>query len=896
MNLPVGTVSFLFTDIEGSTRLWEEHPEWMRVALAQHDALLAQTIQKHTGHVFKTVGDAFCAAFPTAMAALDASIEAQTALFQMGLVREDQDEDAPRLRVRMAIHTGEAEERNGDYFGPSLNRTARMLAAGHGGQVLLSDITYHLVCQDILDTVALRDLGEHHLRDLRNPEHIWQFCIADLPSEFPPLKSIPQQSHNLPPQLTSFVGREEVMAEVKNLMAETRLLTLTGTGGCGKTRLALKVGADLVENTGAHVWLVELASLSDPSLVVQTVATVLGVHEEPGRTLLQCLLDSLVPRKLLLILDNCEHLVDACAQLVASLLRTCPQVRVLATSQEALDIPGERSWRLPSLSVPDLDTLLSQRAAPLNQEEAVSLLTRFEATQLFLERARTYVPDLEATPQNATAVVQICQQLDGIPLAIELAAARVRVMSIEQIAERLRDRFRLLTGGSRMALPRHQTLTALIDWSYDLLSEPERVLLRRLSVFQGGCTLEAVETVCTATLLESWEALDLLVRLVDKSLVVYEERQEGSRYRLLETVRAYSAGKLQAAGELLSTRAQHRLFFCNFADECDRDLLKREQILLLNSLETEHDNLRAVLEWCAEENEPLAAVRLTGSLWRFWFFRSHLQEGSERLAKALQHAADAGLQAETASALTGAGVLAYFQGDAMRAYACCSESQMRARERGDRWLLATSLNVLGILAYHMGDLPLAKAQFEEALDISRQLGDAWAMALSLSDVGFIRMEQGDLASAQALCEEAVVLARSAGEKWGICNALFYLGSVARALGKYAWARQSLTEGLTVSQELGQVVVSTWCLEGIGWAWGLEGYGDRAARMLGAAEALREGLGAPPSPSTTANYVQNRERVQAMLGQEAFEAAWQEGRQFGRSAAFAYALEESPVQS
>ena len=891
MNPPIVTVSFLFSDIEGSTRLWEEQPEWMRTALAQHDALLARTIQKHQGRVFKTIGDAFCAVFSTSMDAVNASIEAQTALFQAGLLPENQQDGRPRLRVRMAVHTGEAEERDGDYFGPSLNRTARLLAAGHGGQVLLSDIAHHFVCQEIPETVTLRDLGEYQLRDLRNPEHIWQLCIADLPGEFPSLQTVNLQRHNLPQQLTSFIGREQAIAEVKNLLAETRLLTLTGTGGCGKTRMALKVGFDLVENADAQVWLVELASLSDPSLVVQTVATVLGVREEPGRTLLQCLLDALISKKLLLILDNCEHLVQACAQLVASILQACPQVRVLATSQEVLDIPGERSWRLPSLSVPDLDTLLSDRSTPLDQAEAASLLTKYEATQLFLDRARTYVPDLEATLQNTPAVVQICQQLDGIPLAIELAAARVRVMSIEQIALRLSDRFRLLTGGSRMALPRHQTLTALIDWSYDLLSESERILLRRLSVFQGGCTLEAVETVCTATLLESWEALDLLFRLVDKSLVVYEERPEGARYRLLETVRAYSVGKLKEAGELQATRAQHRLFFGNFAAQCDKNLFKHEQMLLLNSLETEHANLRAVLEGCVEENEPLAAVRLTGSLWRFWFFRSHLQEGSERLAKALQQAADAGLQAETAGALTGAGVLAYFQGNAERAYACCSESEVRAREGDDRWLLAISLNVLGILAYHMGALQQAKEQFEESLEISRQLDDAWATALSLSDVGFIRMEQGDLAAAQACCEEAVALARSVGEKWGICNALFYSGSVARAQGKCSLARQLLAEGLTVSQQLGQVVVSTWCLEGIGWAWAMEGFGERAARMLGSAEALRDVLGAPPSPSTIAGYPQNRERVQAMLGQEVFEAVWQEGRRLGRSAAFAYALEE-----
>ncbi len=890
MNLPVVNASFLFTDIESSTRLWEEQPEWMRAALARHDALIERCVQKHQGQVFKTIGDAFCAVFPTSMAALNASIEAQTALFQAGLAEERQN-GYPHLRVRMAIHTGEAEERNGDYFGPCLNRVARLLAAGHGGQILISDAANQIVCLELPPTAALRDLGEHHLRDLRDPERIWQLCIVDLPSDFPSLKTDNRQRHNLPQQLTSFVGREQAVAEVKILLTETRLLTLTGSGGCGKTRMALKVGADLVENADAHVWLVELASLSDPSLVVQTVATTLGVREEPGRALLQCLMDHLVPRNLLLILDNCEHLVDACAQLAAPLLQSCPYVRVLATSQEALAIPGERLWHLPSLSVPDIDNRLPSASAALPQDDAVALLTKYEATQLFMERARAYLPDLTATAQNATAVIQICHQLDGIPLAIELAAARVRVMSIEQISGRLTDRFRLLTGGVRMALPRHQTLKALIDWSYSLLSDSERILLRRLAVFQGGCTLEAVEAVCAATLLETWEALDLLSRLVDKSLVVYEERHDGARYRLLETVRAYCGEKLQEAGELQAVRTQHRLFFADFAAKCDSDLLKRGQRVLLNSLDTEHDNMRAALEWCAEEKEPLIFLRLTASLWRFWFFRSHLREGSERLAKALQYAAEAGLQAETGYALEGAGVLAYFQGDVMRAYACCSEGAARARESGDLWTLAAALNMVGIVAYHSGAIQQATEQFEEALEISRRMGDAWAMALSLSDVGFIRMEQGDFAAAQVCCEEAVLLARSVEEKWGICNALFFLGSVARAQGEYAWARRSLYEALIGSQELGQVVVSAWCLEGIGWAWGLEGFADRAARLLGAAEALREVLSAPPSPSTLANYAQNRIKLQAMLGQAAFEAAWQEGRLLGRADAFAYALEE-----
>jgi class 3 adenylate cyclase len=484
MSLPTGTVTFLFTDIEGSTRLWDRYPETMRQALARHDALMKEAIEKHHGHVFKTIGDAFCAAFATASDAVMAAVAAQKALENLQLTDDKTEESLP-LRVRMALNTGTAEERDGDYFGPTLNKVARLLAAGHGGQILLTASAEAVVAGQLPDSISLVDMGSQRLKDLQLPEHVHQLRHPDLQAEFPPLRAL-NASNNLPIQVTSFVGREREIAEVKRLFEKTRLLTLTGSGGAGKTRLSLQVAAEMMEQNPDGVWLVELAPLSDPNLVPQTVATVLNVREEPGRPITQTLVDFLKTRSLLLLLDNCEHLLTACANLADTILRNCPKAYILASSREGLNIPGETTYRIPSLSLPDTRETLT----PEN-------LMQYEAVQLFVERAQSAQPSFVVTPQNAAAVGQLCVRLDGIPLAIELAAARVKAMSVEQIASRLDDRFRLLTGGSRTALPRQQTLRALIDWSYDLLSEQEQTLLRRLSVFAGGWTLEAAEKVCS---------------------------------------------------------------------------------------------------------------------------------------------------------------------------------------------------------------------------------------------------------------------------------------------------------------------------------------------------------------------------------------------------------------
>jgi class 3 adenylate cyclase len=480
MSLPTGTVTFLLTDVEGSTKLWEDHPEAMRAALARHDAMAVSTAERCNGSVIKSrgEGDSLFMVFGRASDAVQAAAALQQAYHE-----EPWPQDAP-LRVRMALHTGEAELRDADYYGPTVNRCARLRAIGHGGQVLLSEATEAMVRDSLPEGASLRDVGSYVLKDLRrSAEHVYQLVSAGVPTITSPLRSL--QPNNLPQQLTSFVGRAKEIQEIRELMGKTRLVTVTGAGGSGKTRLTLEVASDLLLGEGDGVWFVELAPHSDPALVPQSVAFTLGVREEPDRPVTDTLVDHLRSRRAVIVLDNCEHLLGACATLVDSLVKSCPDVRVLCTSREALGINGETTYRIPSLSVPDAK-------GPAKAE----VLSKYEAVTLFVDRAQAAQPGFTLTDQNAAAVAQICVRLDGIPLAIELAAARVKAMSVDQIATRLDDRFRLLTGGSRTALPRQQTLRAMIDWSYDLLSEKEQVLLRRLSVFVGGWTLEAAEKVC----------------------------------------------------------------------------------------------------------------------------------------------------------------------------------------------------------------------------------------------------------------------------------------------------------------------------------------------------------------------------------------------------------------
>ena len=878
---PTGTVTFLFTDIEGSTKFWEQNPTAMSPARARHDVLLRDAIETSGGYVFKTVGDGFCAAFPTAPEALQAAHAAQIAL------ANEIWETETAIRVRMALHTGAAEEREGDYFGPPLNRVARLMAAGHGGQLLLSAATQELTRDALPASASLLGLGSHRLRDLGRPETVFQLLHPSLPAEFPPLNSLdnPDLPNNLPQQVTSFIGREAQVAEIKALLGKTRLLTLTGAGGSGKSRLSLQVAADLLDGEGDGVWLVELAALSDSALVPQTVADVLGVKEQAGKTIGQSLVEWLKPKRLLLVLDNCEHLVAACASLAADLMRNCPHVHILASSREPLNVAGEQTYRVPSLSLPDP-----------KQAQTVESLSQFEAVRLFIERAQAVQPSFAVTNGNAPAVAQVCFRLDGIPLAIELAAARMRSLSAEEINARLDNRFRLLTGGSRVALPRQQTLRALIDWSYDLLTETEKVLLCRLSVFAGGWTLAAAEGVCAGEPVEDFEVLDLLTALVDKSLVVVEPVGDGTRYRLLETVRQYAGDRLAERGETEAVQDTHLSWCVVLAEEAEPQLTGPEQGAWVSRVEAEHDNLRAGLSWGLSPKEHLQGersnedgLRLVVSVFVFWVSRGYLSEGRRwmGMARARAGASEGEASAARANVLTKAGYLALALGDLVEARALSEEGLTLFQQVGDHkgcgWVLLT----LATLA--LGDLAEARALSEEGLTHFRQAGEQRGIAHTLRLLAEVAQRQGDSAEARALREESMTLYRQAGNLGGIAETLGSLAGIAQTLGDFAEARALYEESLTLFQQVGEQLSALDTLGELGVVAHRQDQMGRSVRLLGAASSLRESMDSVIFRVGPKEMDAMLASAAEALGEEAFAAAWDAGRAMTMEQAVKYAL-------
>jgi non-specific serine/threonine protein kinase len=766
--------------------------------------------------------------------------------------------------------------------------------------------------------VGLRSLGSHALKGLERAEEVYQLLHPALPAAFPPLLSPQAPRSNLPAALTSFIGREAEVAAVRALLAHHRLVTLTGEGGSGKTRLALQVAGELLEAYADGVWLVELAPLADPALVVQAVATALGVREEPGRALMTSLSEYLREKTLLLVLDNCEHLVAACAELVSDLLRCCPKLTIVATSREGLGVAGERRYRVPMLGLPD-----ARRQVTLEQ------LGGYEAVQLLLERGQACRSGFALTAHNAWAVEQVCRRLDGLPLALELAAARLSTLSIEQVARRLDDRFRLLTGGSRSALPHQQTLRATLDWSHALLREPERVLFRRLAVFAGGWTLEAAEAVCAGEGIEQEDVLDLLNGLVQRSLVRVEEGGGEPRYGLLETVREYGRERLEECQEAANVRDRHLEWCVALAEAAEPELTGPEQVRWLERLEVEHDNLRAALGWARERGKAELGLRLAGALWRFWDRHGHMSEGRGWLDGAL--AGGDGTTAARAKALRGAGSLVMWQGEYKRAAALHEEALALRRELGDRRGIVSSLTDLGIVAFYQGEHNRAAALIEEALTFHRELGNRRGIADSLSNLGNLAYYQAEYGRAAALYEEALARYRDLGDRHGIATLLHNLGDVAQALGEYgragALVEEALAlfralgdqraiagslgnlgrvvfrqgeygraaalqaEGLLLSRDLGARHLQTLGLEGLAWVAAARGQALRAAWLGGAAAELRGALGTPLPTAARADHDQAVLAMRAALGEQAFAAAWAEGRSLSLEEAIACALQD-----
>jgi predicted ATPase/DNA-binding CsgD family transcriptional regulator len=689
---------------------------------------------------------------------------------------------------------------------------------------------------------------------------------------------------NLPLELSSFVGREKELAEVKRLLENTRLLTLTGSGGCGKTRLALAAASELVEDFDNGVWMVDLASLSDPTLVPQAVASALSVREQPGRSSTETLIDYLAPKKVLLVLDNCEHLIEACAALAEALLHSCPGLRVLATSREALGITGEVAWLVPSLSLPDL------RHLPV-----VESLSQVESTRLFIERTRAVKPSFTLTEHNAPAVAQICYRLDGIPLAIELAAARTKVLSVEQIAYRLDDRFGLLSAGGRTAMPRHRTLHAAMDWSHELLPEEERILFRRLAVFAGDFTLEAAESVCAGEDLQRNEVLELLSHLVDKSMVLVAEQGGEARYRLPETVRQYGWEKLSESGEERQFRKRHAGYYLALAEEAEPELKGEGQVAWLERLEREHDNLRMAMRWLLGRGESEKAARLGWALWLFWGIRAHFAEGRRSMQQALSVEGSAAMpESARAKALYVEGMMANYQGDHRLAEPLLEESIRLFRGLDDKLGTAYALSNAGFAALGQGQPQRAITLTEEAVDLFLEVDEKWGAAIELGFLAVAWRDQGDHERAKRLAERGLALSREVGERQAISVALNTLATLAQAERDHVRARELLGEGLTVSAELGNESDVVHCLEGLASIAGAKGSIVRAARLWGAAEALLEEI-----EVGVHTYVPDRSLHQsqvaaarARLDEEAFQAAWAEGRTMSPEQAIEYALDHS----
>jgi predicted ATPase/class 3 adenylate cyclase/DNA-binding CsgD family transcriptional regulator len=815
--LPTGTVTLLLADVEGSTRLWETQPEVMTAAVARLNQTVSGVVAAHGGvrPVEQGEGDSFVAAFPRASDAVACALELQRAPL------------AP-IRLRIGVHTGEVQLRDdANYAGPTINRTARLRDLAHGGQTVLSGATEVMVVDRLPGGVWLTDLGTHPLRDLPRPERVVQLCHPDLVNEFPPLRvSGTVVSTRLPAQLTSFVGRDAEVTQLWGLLVENRVVTLTGAGGVGKTRLAIQVAAGMAAEFGGGVWYVDLAPITDPELVPVTVARTFGLPDQPGRSTMDSLLRFVRDRQMLVVLDNCEHLLDATAELVVALLGGAPELTLLATSREAIGVAGEVSWRVPSLSLDD------------------------EALELFTDRARHTRPDFTLTDDNVAVMGEICRRLDGLPLAIELAAARVRALSLAEILDGLHDRFRLLTGGSRTAVRRQQTLRASVDWSHALLTEPEQVLFRRLAVFLGGFDLDAAQFVCGGGDVERYQVLDQLTLLVDKSLVVAENTGGRTRYRLLETVRQYALEKLGESGEADSVRSRHRDYYTALAALLDApagsDYERR-----LEQAEIEMDNLRAAFAWGRENSDVELALALASSLQPLWLSGGRFREGLAWFDAALadldaQHAEEVAVvraraladravvatlagaaktldQAQQAlviarqldepallaRALTACGYIAgFFDAEAARGY--LAEALGLARALGDRWRLSQILGWQVLGHTQAGDLIAVRSAGQEERDLAEAIGDRFHSRQCRWCLGVAQMWQGDLAGAAAQFAELVAEAQAAHDGFHEAISLATQGAALAYQGDTGAARASADAAIQAAAELGGIGAGLGC--------------------------------------------------------------------------------------
>jgi predicted ATPase/class 3 adenylate cyclase len=860
--LPTGAVTFAFTDIEGSTTCWDRDRAAMQGAVRRHDAIMRAAITEHGGHVFKTVGDGFCAAFTHPADALAAMLDAQQKLAAEDFAGVD------GLRVRMALHTGSADERDGDYFGPAPNRVARLLAIGYGGQILMSGVTRDLAHDGLPDGAALIDLGSHRLRDLAEPEHVWQLTIAGLRAEFPALRSLDARPNNLPVQSTSFVGREQDIADVIELLERHRLLTLVGSGGVGKTRLAVHVGGELLDRYPDGVWFVDLAPISDPELVSSVTGQALGMSQQQGQRVDEAIALWLKRKKLLIVFDNCEHVLEPVAQLAESILAAAPDVRILATSRQALNIAGESAHQLPSLPLPaDIERLTADEAL------------QYGAIVLFVDRARAANTRFALTDDTASIVAEICRRLDGIPLAIELAAARIKVLSIPNLAQRLNERFKILTGGSRTALPRQKTLGALIDWSYDLLTPQEQLLFTRVGIFAGGFSLDAATAVCSGEDLDEIEILDLLASLIDKSLLAADTSGEHERYSLLESTRAYALEKLTAAGAREQFARRHAEYFRDHAQAADERQMTGSTAAWLACVELELDNYRAVLERALKDGYDLAlggaVAGALGVLWssgglavegRYWIglAQAGLDESAHPQVAARLWRALIGFSSGKSKHDEAQRALALYesvsdetgQAWALRSLAFsllqmgrleeADDANARAlaamRASGNKPGVVNSLNVQALIQRARGDVAAARESFAQTLAAYKALGDEPATAVVLSNLAELEFGEGQVEQALRLVGEAIEINLRGKNASSLAASYNNIAAYRVAAGDLDGAREAAREGLRLARQVQAALFIAGALQHLALILALRGEVDDAAQLIGYVNVQLKELG------------------------------------------------------
>jgi predicted ATPase/class 3 adenylate cyclase len=852
--------TFLFTDIEGSTRLWEREPARMHDALARHDALTKQAVEAHRGRVVKTTGDGVHAVFGDPLDGLLAAIDLQVAL---------QDPAATAgvaLVIRCGLHAGSDNRRDNDHYGIAVNRAARVMSAAHGGQVLVTQAVATLVSDRLSADVELVPLGSVRLRDLSQPENVYQVAHPQLRREFPALRSLESTPNNQPQQLTSFIGREHELGEVRRQLRDTRLLTIFGIGGLGKSRLSLHVASDVLADYADGVWFIELAPIGDGRLVAQAAASVLGVKDESGEPLVDTVARFARDRRMLLVLDNCEHVTQACAEFARRILETAPNVRILATSRERLGIAGEKTYPLAPFAVP----LPQQKLAP-------DAVLAFASVRLFAERAAAARPDFAITQDNMRAVAEICHRLDGIPLALELAAARVRALRVQSIAERLNDRFRLLSGGDRTALPRQQTLRALIDWSFELLEPRERILFARLAVFAGGLTLEDAEKVASGGDITEADVLELVTQLVEKSLLMLD--LDSDRYSMLETVRQYAADRLREGGEETTTRDAHVDRFLALAEEASSELLGPGAARALRNVDAERENILAAHAWCDRGTDGAhKGLRLARAMRNYFLHRGPLDLGLSLMVEALARRGAQARDLPRCRALSAAGQYALRMGRLEEAIRYLEDSLAIARELGDDERIAVVLQPVGLTYLDRGDASSARAYLTEALDRAQARDDKRELAAAQSAMAQLCRCEGDLDGAERMSRSSLALVREVDDMQSIGVALVNLAMISILRARGADARAMLQEILTINAKIGGAALGQSTLEvAMGLAAGLGDY-ERAARLYGAVEACADASGLRRDAADEAYVSAIRTRTCDSLGEARFAAAVATGRE------------------